>query len=388
MRIGVMLRHLREPGGIAVYTTSLIDALLDLDRSNVYVLLHREPATVGRFPSAPNVEPVVVPGRSKLVWDQVAVPAAATRLGLDLIFNPKLSVPLAARVPTVFVLHGGEQFVLPEHYRWHDRLYTRTTMPLYCRKAAAIVSPTRTGAADIVRHLAVPPGKIAQIYEAAHPRFTTPSPPAMRDAVRARHGLPDRFVLFVGGRDPRKNFRRLLDAFARFRGRFPHALVAPGFARWTDEAADRALVRAKGLEGAVHFPGFVPDEDLPALYAAADMLVSPSLYEGFGLPALEAMAQGCPVVASTRGCAPEVVGDAALLADPYSVDDIHGQMTRLATDRALRAALVARGYRRAAIFSWERAARETLALFERLAGRAHARVQSEPDARATGGERS
>jgi glycosyltransferase involved in cell wall biosynthesis len=365
-----MLRHLREPGGITVYTTSLLDALLRLDRSNTYVLLHRDRVGLDRFAGAPNVEQAVLAARTKVTWDQVAVPAAALRHGLDLIFNPKLSVPLAAGMPTVFVLHGGAQFVASTHYRWHDRLYTRTTMPLYCRKAAAIISPTRTGAADIVRHLGVPPGKIVQIYEAAHPRFAVPVPEARRRATLARHGITEPFVLFVGGRDPRKNFPRLLEAFARFRARMPHLLVAPGFARWADDDADRARVRAMGLEGAVRFPGFVPDDDLPALYAAAEMLVCPSIYEGFGLPALEAMAQGCPVVASARGCAPEVVGDAALLADPYSVDDIEARMTRLASDRTLRDALVARGRQRAATFSWDRAACETLALFERVAARA------------------
>jgi glycosyltransferase involved in cell wall biosynthesis len=366
MRIGFMLRNLRELGGIQVYTLNLLDALVALDTEHEFVMLYQDPDFIGRFGSRPRVREEVVRFPSKLGWDQVAVPRAAERLRLDLIVNPKLSVPLFTRKPTVFTLHGAEQFAVPEVFPLGDRIYTRIMMPIFCRRAAAVLSTTRMGVDEIVRYVGADRRKLHPVHEAAHPRFK-PLPPEALAPIRERYGLPERFILFVGGLNPLKNFSNLLRAFHRIRDQVDHQLVAVGFRRWKFER-DVAAISELGLDSRVVQTGFVPDEDLPAIYNLADVLMLPSLYEGFGIPVLEAMACGCPVITSKAGCTPEVAGDAAVLVAPLDVEEIAGAMVRVLGDPALRMELRTRGLARAKQFSWHKAAVETLQVYELAAG--------------------
>lgn len=367
MRIGFMLRNLSEKGGIQVYTRNLLEELIALESPHTFVLLYRDPAYLGTYAGRPRVEEVVLPFPTKLLWDQVAVPRAARRLGLDLIINPKLSVPVLTRVPTVFTLHGAEQFAVPQVFGRVDRFYTAIMMPIYCRSAAAIISTTRMGVDEIVRYVGADRRKLYPVHEAAHRRFRRLDPEACAE-VRERYRLPDRFILFVGGLNPLKNFSNLLRAYRLVADHVPHDLVVVGFLRWK-YARDVALIDELGIGARVVRPGFIPDEDLPAVYNLAEALMLPSLYEGFGIPVLEAMACGCPVVTTTTGCSPEVAGDAALLVDPYHVEDIARGMRRVIGEPDLRRSLIERGLARAAEFSWQRAARESLAVYEQAAGR-------------------
>ncbi len=372
MRIGFMLRNLSEKGGIQVYTRNLLEELIALESPHTFVLLYRDPAFLGTYAGRPRVEEVVLPFPTKLLWDQMAVPRAARRLGLDIIVNPKLSVPLLAPCPTVFTLHGAEQFAVPQIFARSDRIYTAMMMPIYCRRAAAVISTTKMGVDEIVRYVGAERQKLHPVHEAAHPRFRHLDRAACA-AIKERHRLPDRFILFVGGLNPLKNFSNLLRAYRLLSTDFPHALVAVGFLRWKYEG-DVALIDELGLGERVVRPGFVPDDDLPAIYSLADALVLPSLYEGFGIPILEAMASGCPVVTTTTGCSPEVAGDAAILVDPYDPEDIARGIRRVIVEPELRRSLIERGLARAREFSWERAARESLAVYEQAAaGRRGAR---------------
>jgi glycosyltransferase involved in cell wall biosynthesis len=223
------------------------------------------------------------------------------------------------------------------------------------------------GVDEIVRYVGADRRKLHPVHEAAHPRFR-PLPRAELSAIRERYRLPERFLLFVGGLNPLKNFSNLLAAYHRVEGEFEHALVAVGFLRWKFER-DVARIGELGLESRVIRTGFVPDEDLPAIYSLADALLLPSLYEGFGIPVLEAMACGCPVITSTTGCTPEVAGDAALLVNPRDVDAIAGAIRRVLRDSALRAQLIERGLARVAEFSWRKAAEESLRVYEIAARR-------------------
>ena len=366
MRIGFMLRNLRERGGIQVYTRNLLEELIRLDSPHEFVFLYQSPEFLGTY-THPRVREVVVPFPTKLGWDQVAVPRIARRLGLDLIVNPKLSVPLFTRRPTVFTLHGAEQFAVPEIFPFFDRLYTRLMVPIYCRKAAAVISTTRMGVDEIVRYVGADRRKLYPVQEAAHPRFQ-PVPPEALVPIRERYQLPERFILFVGGLNPLKNFTNLLRAYHRIAGEVPHTLVAAGFLRWKF-SRDLETIEELKLGSRLMQLGFVPDEDLPALYALADVLMLPSLYEGFGIPVVEAMAVGCPVITSKTGCTPEVAGDAGILVDPRNVEEIAAAMKRVVTDPELRQRMIARGYEQAAGFSWRRAAAESMAVYEFAAAR-------------------
>lgn len=376
MRIAVMLRHLGQPGGIGVYTTSLLNALFTRDREHEYHALYSSPAFLGTFERFPNVAGHVLDAPGKLWWDQVAVPRFARAHAVDLIYNPKLSVPLATRSTTVLVSHGAEHFVVPHLFPWADRLYFTIANQLYYRSASAIIVGTSRGARDIAAHTSADPRKIHVINLAYNERCRV-LPHEILGAVKAKYALPDRFILFVGGYEPRKNLRSILLAYEQLRHEFPHKLVVAGFPRWS-YSDDIALLDRLGLRGDVIFTGFV-DEELPALYNLADLFLFPSFYEGFGMPVLEAMACACPVVTTTTGCSPEVAGGAALLVDPHDADALATAGRRVLSDDRLRADLVRRGLARARQFSWNRCARETLALFESLRpGAARARAARVP----------
>jgi glycosyltransferase involved in cell wall biosynthesis len=362
MKIGVMLRHKGEPGGIWVYSQHVLEHLFDIDRRNEYVVFYDSPRHVGTFSGRDNVKEVAVRAPSKLWWDQISVPRLAKRENLDIVYNPKLSVPLWTRSKTILVMHGAEQFEIPHTFQWWDRLYFSVANKLYCKRASAIISMTEIGARDIVRHMKADPAKITVIHEAYNKqcRRLTPDDTAQ---VREKYGLPRRYVLFVGGFNPRKNIGNLLRAFSLIKDFIPHDLVIAGFKRWK-YAQDFKLIDELGLQGRIHKLGFVPDEDLVAIYNMADLFAFPSLYEGFGIPVLEAMACGCPVVSTKTGCTPEVAGDAAVLVNPYDVGEIANAMRRVLSDGSIRAQLIEKGFERIGHFGWGKCARQTLNLFE------------------------
>ena len=364
MKIAVMVRNIAEIGGIGVYTNNLLRALFDVDQSNEYVLLHRDESCLERFAGITNVTNVVLLGRSKLLWDQVAVSRYVNANGVDVVFNPKLSIPLRCKAQKVLVMHGAEQFAVPSAYKFFDRVYFTLANPRYCKAADAVVVMTHIGARDIAHFMGADPAKIHVIPE-AYNELCEPLPREQTASILEPYGLPERFVLFIGGLNPIKNLGRTLRAFAKLEEE-PRDLVVLGFKRWKFEQ-DLALVGKLGLEDRVHFAGFVPDSHLPAFYSQAELLLFPSLYEGFGIPVLEAMACGCPVVASTTGCSSEVAGGAAELVDPYDVDAIHAGVSRVLGDTGLRREMVELGLQRCKDFSWKKTATATRDLFESLA---------------------
>jgi glycosyltransferase involved in cell wall biosynthesis len=272
-----------------------------------------------------------------------------------------LLMPLRG-VPSVLTVHDLIFRHLPEHHKTLNRWYLNWTMPLYCRRADQIIAISHATQRDLIAAYDVPPEKITVIHEAADPRFR-PQPPEAVEAVRTRYGLPERYLLSVGTIEPRKNLTRLLEAFEALHAEgLTDALVVVGGRGWLYDDFFARLERSPARE-AVLFPGYVPDADLPPIYAGAQALAFPSLYEGFGLPVLEAMACGAPVVCSNTSSLPEVAGDAALLFDPHDVTAITQALHRLLSDDTLHADLQQRGLDRAATFSWDRVAAETEAVY-------------------------
>jgi glycosyltransferase involved in cell wall biosynthesis len=272
-----------------------------------------------------------------------------------------LLMPLRG-VPSVLTVHDLIFRHLPEHHKTLNRWYLNWTMPLYCRRADRIIAISHATQRDLIAAYDVPPEKITVIHEAADPRFR-PQPPEAVEAVRTRYGLPERYLLSVGTIEPRKNLTRLLEAFEALHAEgLTDALVVVGGRGWLYDDFFARLERSPARE-AVLFPGYVPDADLPPIYAGAQALAFPSLYEGFGLPVLEAMACGAPVACSNTSSLPEVAGDAALLFDPHDVTAITQALHRLLSDDTLHADLQQRGLDRAATFSWDRVAAETEAVY-------------------------
>jgi glycosyltransferase involved in cell wall biosynthesis len=273
-------------------------------------------------------------------------------------------LPPFRRIRTVLTVHDLIYVLFPEYHLPMNYHFLRLMMPRFARRADAIIAISECTRRDLVRLWQISEGKISVIHEGIDPRFHHPADEEALARVRRRYGLPERYALYVGTIEPRKNLPTLFEAWARLRYRLP--LVIAGKKGWLfQETFSR--VESLDLGGVVQFTGFVADEDLPALYAQADIFVFPSLYEGFGLPVLEAMACGTPVVTTTGGSLPEVAGDAALLVKPGDVDALTDAVDRLLHDPSLADDLRARGISRARQFSWERAARETLAVYHGVA---------------------
>jgi glycosyltransferase involved in cell wall biosynthesis len=374
LRIGLMLRAIDDVDGQGIYIRKLCDALFEADTLNQYVALYSDARQAGRYRGRPNVREVVVPGRGKLLWDQVLVPLAARREHLDVLFHHKFSIPLLPPCPTVVQQRGTEYWSHPEFYvGWSgrmDQLYNRLLIPLYCRRAVRVLTNSDTLGDELVRHVGVPRSKLRTVYASADEHFRPILDPATLVPVRRRYALPaEPFLLMVvkghqilgqHALTPRKNVTVALEAYGRMRRRLAEAgtpvppLVILGLgiaerlrpetiARYTDPAA-------------VHTPGFVEFRDMPAVYAMARALIFPSRYESFGIPIVEAMACGCPVVTATTSACPEVAGDAALLVDPDDVEGLESAMERVCLDDALVEELRSRGFRRAASFSWTQSA--------------------------------
>jgi glycosyltransferase involved in cell wall biosynthesis len=273
-----------------------------------------------------------------------------------------LLLPLRS-IPTVLTVHDLIFRHLPAHHKPLNRWYLNLTVPLYCRRATHIVAISECTRRDLIATYGLPPDKITVIPEAADPHFR-PQPPQAVAAVRARYGLPDRYLLFVGTIEPRKNLTRLLAAFETIHTEgLSDGLVIVGRRGWLYGELFARLERSP-VRGAVLFPGYVPDEDLPAIYAAAQALVFPSLYEGFGLPVLEAMACGTPVAASSASSIPEVGGEAALYFDPTDTGELTATIRRLLRDADLQDSMRAQGLAHAMRFSWNLAATKTRAVYD------------------------
>jgi len=231
-------------------------------------------------------------------------------------------------------------------------------------RADAIIAISESTRRELIETMGAPPERIVVTPLASDPRLRRVSDPGRLAAVQRRYDLPERFILFLGAMEPRKNLLRLIEAFADIDPalRRETVLVVAGAQGWLNDSVHER-VRKLGLDQSVRLAGYIEQEDLAALYCLATVFAYPSLWEGFGLPVLEAMACGTPVLTSNVSSLPEVAGDAALLVPPTDVAAIAGGLTRLLGDAALRADLAARGLRRVAEFSWERCARETLAVY-------------------------
>ncbi len=365
MKIGVMLRHLNELGGVVVYTKNIIENLLDIDKKNEYVFLYNDPSLIGTYSKYKNVKEVVINITNKLLWDQIGVPGAVRSEKIDLIFNPKLSIPLFAHSKKIFTLHGLEQFALPNIFRWYDHIYFRIMTPLYCRRADSIIVMTNTGKNDFIKYLNVKEDKIKVIYESYHKRFEAKKNKKYIMAVKQKYNLPEKYIFFIGGITPLKNFSNIVKSFNIIRNKIPVKLVVAGFKRWKYES-DIDLIRRLRLKNDVITLGFVPDNDLPYLYHLAQCLIFPSLYEGFGIPILEAQACECPVICSKTGCTPEVSGGAALLVNPYNRKEISQSIYDILNNKNLRKNLIAAGLENIKKFNWHKTAEQTLKLFKKI----------------------
>ena len=293
----------------------------------------------------------------RIVWEQLIQPFAARRAGLDLLHGMAFVGPLGGGCPFVITIHDLSFLFYPQGFRPLNRLYLRLFARQSVRRARRVIAVSESTKRDVVKQYGIAPEQVDVVYNGVDPAFC-PLPTDQVSAFRADQGLPERFILFVGTLEPRKNIARLIQAYAQLPGARPPLFFVGGKGWFYDEIF--ALVERLNLGAEVHFVGYVPSDALPLWYNAADLFVYPSLYEGFGLPPLEAMACGTPVVTSTASSLPEVVGQAGLSVDPTDTEGLAAAMQQCLTDADLWARTKAMGLARAAGFSWRETARRTV----------------------------
>ncbi len=363
MKIGFDVTPLCVPqSGVGTYTLNLLEQLHRFREDTVLPLAHR-PVMVTRK-GVPNA---VVPPihTNKSLWMQVLLPFQLRTLGVQLAHFTNSVAPLVSPCPTVVTLHDMTLWLYPQHHYRRRLLAMRPFIPLVVRRAAAIITVSESAKTDIVRVLGVPNDKVHVIYEAADPAFH-PLPREVSTSLLTGYAIPERFILYVGTLEPRKNLERLVTAFAALVANgHPHHLILAGQRGWKEESLF-ATIEQLGIQSRVQVLTHLPIAELVALYNRAELLAFPSLYEGFGLPVIEAMACGTAVLTSRRGSLAEIAGDAAHFVDPTNIESIHEGLQTLVNDHGYRRHLQESGRSRAAMFAWERAAMETRQLYEEV----------------------
>ncbi len=368
MRIAIDIRKLHDYG-IGTYLQNLLRQLARIDGDTEFVLLSRRSdlhlaARLGR-----NFRCVAESSGLYSIREQLSIPLKVARVAPDLFHTPHYVLPPLTPCRSIATIHDCTHLMFPQYRR--RRLayaYARTMLWAAAHRSRRILTGSETAKRDILRFFDVPASKITVIHHAVDDLFFQEPGEAELARVRERYGLHDRFVMYSGNVTPHKNLERLLEAFVLLRrdGRDGLKLLVTG-GRPSRYSSLRGAVRRHGLHGHVRFLGYQPETTLAALYRLADVFVFPSLYEGFGLPPLEAMASGTPVVASNASSLPEVVGDGALLVDPYVPRAIADGIHLALDDTALRGRLRERGLARARAFSWRASVERLHGVYRELA---------------------
>ena len=368
LHVAVMGRSLRgQFVGVSRYTHQLIEAVSSRLATPPTVFLTQAPDGLNGARVTEIRAPFPTPNEyARAVWEQTVVPGQVHRIAPDVYHSPNYILPLRLRCPSVVTIHDMAFFDRKLH-RLRSHLYLSVLATAAIRKATRIICVSDFTRRELLRKFPGVAEKTRVVREGVNPAFA-PQRDAAVDRFRRRFGLVDPYVLFVGTIEPRKNLPRLIDAFsAAVAGhRFPHRLVIAGGNGWKDEPVRRAY-RASPVRERIHFTGYIPDEELPAAYSGADIFIYPSTHEGFGLPPLEAMACGTPVITSNSTSLPEVVGDAAITVNPYDTGALTKAIQGLAADRQRRECLSHAGLARAASFSWDDAALRTIEVYREAA---------------------
>jgi len=355
--------------GLGRYVHELIAALVEQGAHEYTAFYHQR----GEAHLAPPIDrlPQLTTSLTVRPWRLRTALAYFSGLGMDAMFAgvdvfhaTEHLLPRLRRVRSVFTLHDLIFQFDPDSHKRLNIAFLRTMMPRFLRAADAIIAVSECSKRDAVRIYNMPADKIWVIYEGVDPRFEPIDDVAQLASIRRKYNLPQRFVLHLGTIEPRKNLTLLFEALTALNVE-RHALVVAGKTGWLTDPIF-ARIGELGLQDRVLFTGYVPDEDLPALLSAASVLVMPSKYEGFGLPVLEAMACGTPVIASNASSLPEVGGDAALYAPPDDPSAWAELISRVLKDAALRASMREKGLRQAAKFRWDIAARQTAEVYSTL----------------------
>lgn len=376
MRIGIdYTAAVRQGAGVGRFVRSLVNALIELDSVNTYTLFFGAEARHSPPPVLPKASnavarPLWLSERAlNILWYKLGIPLPVDVMTgpSDVFHFPDFVLPPVRRGASVVTVHDLSFLLVPECADDRLRAHLERVVPSSVREADFVTADSENTRNELTTLLDVPSDRIEVVYGGVDERFRPVTDESMREAVRRKYGLFFPYILYVGTIEPRKNLGRLLQAYTRLRQhrRLRHRLVIAGGLGWLFQDVLREIDELTA-EHEVVFLGRVPDEDLPGLYSLSDLFVFPSLYEGFGLPPLEAMACGTPVVCSNTSSLPEVVGDTGVLVPPEDVEAIADAIGQLLSDPDRRADLGRRALERAQRFTWEQSARRILDIYRRL----------------------
>ncbi|MGD0352430.1 MAG: glycosyltransferase family 1 protein [Dehalococcoidia bacterium] len=364
----------RQGAGLATYTTNLLESLAKVDSRNRYTVysmrletgklsIENDNFTIKEVPDLLSFLPFWY---SWTFWYYTGFSAQLSLDKPDLFLSTHPALPLYHPYPRVVIIYDLTPVVLKGAHRADFRFKFGKEVSHAARRANKIIAISQSTKKDLINLLGAKPEKISVVYPGYDDDIFKPSPdPHKVETALRKYGIVSSYIIYVGILEPKKNILRLVEAFASLKrdGKIVHKLVIAGKRAWGDEKVFQA-VRRNGLEGEVIFTGYVPQEELPLLMSGADVFVFPSLHEGFGIPPLEAMACGAPVITSNASSLPEVVGDAGILVDPYNVDEIAEAIYKVVSDGKLREQMRRKGLERAKLFSWKKAAQQTLQILE------------------------
>jgi glycosyltransferase involved in cell wall biosynthesis len=358
-------------GGNESYATNLIEALAEIDQTNCYTLYVTKREAVERFGNRwPNFSVRSTLPHTPLIRIPLTLSAELRRNPVD-VLHVQFTAPPFSPCPVVVSIHDLSFEHLPQTFKWRSRKQLRITVRRTARQASQVIALSEYARNDIVKTYEVSPDKISVIPLAAADHFRPIRDEEELQRVRQTYGIEGEYMLSVGAIQPRKNLGRLVAAYSHLRGAKPEGklpkLVLAGKCAWLYDETLRAIKELE-LSDSIILTGYVPESDLPALYSAALCFVYPSYFEGFGLPPLEAMQCGVPVIVGDRTSLPEVVGDAGVLVDPFDVNALAAAIEKVISDSNLRAKLSVQGLARAKLFEWRETARQTLAVYQKAAG--------------------
>lgn len=367
MKIGIDMRMLNW-SGIGRYTYNLVDGLMRIDKDNEYILFLNEDDIDNYTITNENFSKKPLSSKVFSLEGHYQLTSSLWRERLDLFHSLHFPVPLLWRHNLVTTIHDLIPLIYPESLPSRmSRIYCYLMMRAAARKSRRVIANSYYTGRDIVRYLKISESKVKVIYEGVNENYHPVQNESRLRKVKERYKTSEKFIFYVGHWKPYKNILRLMRAFhkLKIKTKIPHKLVIGG-RKDPNYREIPALARNLGLEDDIIFPGYIPEEDLPILYSAAKLFIFPSLYEGFGLPVLEAMACGVPVVSSNTSSLPEIAGDAAIFVNPCSTEEIAQAMQEVLRDEKLRQKLIQKGLARAKLFAWEKTSRETLQVYEQV----------------------
>jgi glycosyltransferase involved in cell wall biosynthesis len=367
MKIGIDCRELRS------YMTGIGRILLEFLREARrqrqdfdFILFGNDKTNFLSFPDVfKDYKKIIIKERLTLWWDQIQLKNAIAKNQIDVFFSPYYKIPLLTETKTILSIFDVT-YLLVEPYRssWRNKLYIKNFIQLASRKAKRIITSSHSTKNDLLKNLHLPKGKIEVVCLGVNPKFKVIPEKNRRDFVKKKYGIRKKYLLYIGNFLPHKNVKSLMDAYNLLPEniRREYSLAVGG---GRPEGFRRDIEQPKpGDSQAIIDCGNIADEDLPALYSGAELFVFPSLYEGFGLPPLEAMACACPVASSNTSCMPEVLGDAALFFNPNSTEEMSLAIRRMLEDEHLRNSFCQKGLERAKLFTSEKMAKRMLAIFD------------------------